>query len=69
LRILLSEAAEQSHCATVFACWVDDPERYGVIEFDATRDVATWRGSRMSAHIDMAETRQYMSVDNRLRRK
>jgi glucose-1-phosphate thymidylyltransferase len=35
LRALLRDSAQQSHGATVFACWVDDPERYGVIEFDA----------------------------------
>jgi glucose-1-phosphate thymidylyltransferase len=35
LRIMLREAAEQTRGATVFASWVDDPERYGVIEFDA----------------------------------
>ena len=34
LREMLREAAEQLRGATVFACWVDDPERYGVIEFD-----------------------------------
>jgi glucose-1-phosphate thymidylyltransferase len=34
LRDMLREAAEQVRGATVFACWVDDPERYGVIEFD-----------------------------------
>jgi len=34
LRIRLSESALQPRGATVFACWVDDPERYGVIEFD-----------------------------------
>jgi glucose-1-phosphate thymidylyltransferase len=34
LRIRLSESALQAQGATVFACWVDDPERYGVIEFD-----------------------------------
>lgn len=34
LRDLLREAAEQVRGATVFASWVDDPERYGVIEFD-----------------------------------
>lgn len=27
-------AAEQEHKATVFGYWVDDPERYGVAEFD-----------------------------------
>jgi glucose-1-phosphate thymidylyltransferase len=32
---LLREKVRQPHGATVFASWVDDPERYGVIEFDA----------------------------------
>jgi glucose-1-phosphate thymidylyltransferase len=36
LRALLRDSAQQSRSATVFACWVDDPERYGVIEFDAS---------------------------------
>src|SRR3954469_14965010 len=35
LRALLRDSAGQPRGATVFACWVDDPERYGVIEFDA----------------------------------
>lgn len=35
LRTLLRATAQRIHGATVFACWVDDPERYGVIEFDA----------------------------------
>jgi glucose-1-phosphate thymidylyltransferase len=34
LRTLLRDSARQARGATVFACWVDDPERYGVIEFD-----------------------------------
>jgi glucose-1-phosphate thymidylyltransferase len=34
LRDMLRKAAQQVRGATVFACWVDDPERYGVIEFD-----------------------------------
>jgi glucose-1-phosphate thymidylyltransferase len=34
LRALLKTCAQQDRGATVFACWVDDPERYGVIEFD-----------------------------------
>src|SRR6478609_6834623 len=34
LRALLRKSARQARGATVFACWVDDPERYGVIEFD-----------------------------------
>jgi glucose-1-phosphate thymidylyltransferase len=36
LRALLRDSAAQAHGATVFACWVDDPERYGVIEFDSS---------------------------------
>lgn len=33
LRALLRDSARQAHGATVFAAWVDDPARYGVIEF------------------------------------
>jgi glucose-1-phosphate thymidylyltransferase len=36
LRALLRNSAQQPRGATVFASWVDDPERYGVIEFDAS---------------------------------
>lgn len=36
LRVLMRDSAKQTHGATVFACWVDDPERYGVIEFDTS---------------------------------
>ncbi|MQT14260.1 glucose-1-phosphate thymidylyltransferase RfbA [Segnochrobactrum spirostomi] len=32
---LLEPAAARPHGATVFAYYVDDPERYGVVEFDA----------------------------------
>jgi len=35
LRALVSTSASETRGATVFAAWVDDPERYGVIEFDA----------------------------------
>lgn len=31
----LQEAAQQATGATVFAYWVNDPERYGVVEFDS----------------------------------
>jgi glucose-1-phosphate thymidylyltransferase len=36
LRALLRDSVQQAHGATVFACWVNDPERYGIIEFDAS---------------------------------
>src|SRR5258708_27769379 len=32
---LLGHANSRDHGATVFAYWVDDPERYGLVEFDA----------------------------------
>lgn len=32
---MLREAARQDRGATVFAYWVKDPERYGVVEFDS----------------------------------
>src|SRR4051812_5500118 len=34
LRSMLRTTSTRSQGATVFASWVDDPERYGVIEFD-----------------------------------
>ena len=36
LRALLRDTAQQPRGATVFACWVEDPHRYGVVEFDAS---------------------------------
>jgi glucose-1-phosphate thymidylyltransferase len=33
---MLQEAAEQEEGAVIFGYWVKDPERYGVIEFDAS---------------------------------
>ena len=35
LRGMLRDSSAKQHGATVFACWVDDPERYGVVEFDS----------------------------------
>jgi glucose-1-phosphate thymidylyltransferase len=36
LGTLLRDCAKRTQGATVFACWVDDPERYGVVEFDVS---------------------------------
>jgi glucose-1-phosphate thymidylyltransferase len=35
----LRGAAQREHGATVFGYWVNDPERYGVVEFDANHEV------------------------------
>jgi glucose-1-phosphate thymidylyltransferase len=37
--VSLRRAAQRERGATVFGYWVNDPERYGVVEFDANRDV------------------------------
>jgi glucose-1-phosphate thymidylyltransferase len=37
LRARLVDSAQQIRGATVFTCWVDDPERYGIMEFDQSR--------------------------------
>ncbi len=39
MRELLARAAGRSHGATVFGYWVSDPERYGVVEMDASGQV------------------------------
>jgi glucose-1-phosphate thymidylyltransferase len=36
---VLRQAAERQKGATIFGYWVDDPERYGVIEFDEDKRV------------------------------
>lgn len=38
---LLKKAGEQDHGATVFAYHVNDPERYGVVEFDEAHKVSS----------------------------
>jgi glucose-1-phosphate thymidylyltransferase len=37
LRIRLCDCAGQARGATVFTYWVDEPERYGILEFDNAR--------------------------------
>lgn len=41
LATLVTRASERRHGATVFAYHVDDPQRYGVVEFDADRRVVS----------------------------
>ena len=38
--------AEEENKATVFGYWVDDPERYGVAEFDGNGNCLRSRKSR-----------------------
>ena len=42
LQTRLRNSTKRTRGATVFACWVDDPERYGVIELDSE-----WRPTRI----------------------
>ena len=42
---LLRSAVHKTQGATVFAYLVNDPERYGVVEFDAERQRSTWKKS------------------------
>src|ERR1700748_3272493 len=35
LRVMLRNSATQARGAPALACWVDDPQRYGVVEFDS----------------------------------
>ena len=48
---------KQARGATVFACWVDDPERYGVIEFDAGSSPAADRRKAEGAEIELRRDR------------
>lgn len=41
LQQVLKEATERPHGGTVFGYWVKDPERYGVAEFDANKQVVS----------------------------
>ena len=47
----LREAASKVHGARVFAYPVHDPERYGVVEFDAERTCAQHRGEAEAAEV------------------
>src|SRR2546423_10756293 len=38
---VLRSASERTNGATIFGYWVDDPERYGVIEFDEKKQVSS----------------------------
>lgn len=53
---LLREAvrrSEEEHTATVFGYWVDDPERYGVAEFDKSGELPFDRGEAAASEIEL----------------
>jgi len=62
---MLRRAAEQSHGATVFAYQVKDPERFGVVEFDAQRRVKSIEEKPVRPRSHYAITGLYF-YDNRV---
>ena len=53
---LLRGASERKSGATIFGYWVDDPERYGVIEFDEQQGSVD-RGKAETAEIELGRDR------------
>ena len=53
----LQAAAARGRGATVFAYWVRDPERYGVVEFDARRPRGLARGEAAPAALQLRRHR------------
>ncbi|MFX8562010.1 sugar phosphate nucleotidyltransferase, partial [Acinetobacter baumannii] len=56
---LLTQACGRQNCATVFACHVPDPERYGVVEFDAGRRAVSLEEKPPSPRSNFAVTGLY----------
>ncbi len=54
---VLRGADERKSGATIFGYWVDDPERYGVIEFDDKMRVLLDRGKAEAAEIELGGDR------------
>jgi glucose-1-phosphate thymidylyltransferase len=61
----LKRAAGRSQGATVFAYWVRDPERYGVVEFDATGKAVGLEEKPAKPHSPYAVTGLYF-YDNQV---
>ena len=68
LRALLHGATKQTRGATVFACWVDDPERYGVIEFDSSHRPLRIVEKPQSAKVELCGDRALLLRQARRRR-
>lgn len=56
---LLTQACARQNCATVFACHVPDPQRYGVVEFDAGRRAVSLEEKPLSSRSNFAVTGLY----------
>lgn len=56
---LLAQACARRSCATLFACHVPDPERYGVVEFDAERRAISLMEKPSSPRSNFAVTGLY----------
>lgn len=56
---LLTQAGARQNCATVFACHVPDPQRYGVVEFDAGRRAVSLEEKPLSSRSNFAVTGLY----------
>ncbi len=63
LSVLLQKAAERAHGATVFAYQVRDPERYGVVSFDAAGRASEIVEKPAAPHSNWAVTGLYFYDD------
>jgi glucose-1-phosphate thymidylyltransferase len=59
LEMLLSSAAEREHGATIFAYHVNDPERYGVAEFNSDDQVLSLEEKPLKPKSNLAVTGLY----------
>lgn len=64
LSALLKEATRQKEGAVIFGCYVKDPQRYGVIEFDKTGKLSSIEEKPVKAKSNYAVTGIYFYDNN-----